>query len=837
MALINDPDLLSQGAPTTSTGVTFGAPTGFSLTMTAAATLPLQAAGDFFMIRESPDAQNNGLWIATGTPTTSSLPATKVTGAAPIAGGPDTIKFLGSTTTKMNIGYETQTGEIVLVKQNGLSNDGVNLQVVYSRFMIDFKDDAFLIANMPFPMFDIDSDAGKYIIGTNASGNNHGVNWFDSVTHSINTRKLLRNGGWTEVDTNGAILARWPSIVSIGTFEDPTADKAYYQFGTDTTVNDSVDFDFVNKVNEAVQAFKRLADGAINGGTGIAISASGRVLTRSDGGNWRTDGFKVGGRILFRDAENTSSNGDPAKVFGAGAFLLSAVGSGVNGAITLGTAAVATPNGFDWIDGGAGQDQLVRNDGLSWLDEGYFAGGKIVSSSSEGAANDRTATIVSLVADTINFATGTVTAGTDDNTVVFSPINPTGTPDITINAAVDNRNDIAVKLRVRDADANGKTYSQANLASVDKQGSGLGGFIFQLGVANVTDLKITETDANIDGNAPYTGMSLTFYTTPQSLGGAGANALVGGPYNFGMVLAANNGTDIQVHEWLQRQLRKTTDIDAGAGTVIGRTMDGLARFNGDAYEAGSTNGGLSFPRNPLGGGSGLMITGLNSASRNSTSVYDNTGAKRGFPIGTIVTIDYNQTVLDDPVAKMTLFYDRTIRTTVSDLVVTAGTGPLGTITSAGSNLPATLDAGVGAYIRLVGLTGVNAAMNGIYQVTSISTSSYSVIRKDARTIVTTTVASVFVDQHPIDSPDAIIVDNNVPADVVDTNPSADLVFTYDYSNNVQGGKAGGVDAFVTARAVGFSGAQYTQSAVSTIQSGIALTIPVSSQIERNTSNP
>jgi len=840
MALLNDPDLLFQGEATNAAGVTVGTPTGRTCTLTASATMPALSAGDFFMIRNSPDAQNNGLWKESGgTPTTSSITADKITGAAPIAGGPDTLDFLGSTTTPMNIGYDTQTGEVILVKQNGLSNDGVLLQVVYSKFMIDWKDDAFLIANMPFPMFDIDSDAGKYIIGTNASGNNHGVNWFDDAGSGINTRKLLRNGGWTEVDANGEILAIWPIIVSIGTFEDPATDTAYYQFGTNTAINDTTDFDFANKVNEAVQAFERLPDGTINGGTGVAISADGRTLTRSDGGNWSTDGvdgFKVGGRALFRDAENSKSNGDASKVFGAGAFLLSAVGSGVDGSVTAGTAADAG-TGFSFIDGGGGNDQIQRFDGGSWRKEGYFVGGHIQVANATTVANDGGYTILALTDDLVDVATASLTADTGDNTATFGPFDPTGSPDTTISAAIDNRNDVTVRLRVRDADPNGKTYSQANLASVDKQDSGLGGFIFQLGVANVPDLKISETDANIDANTPYTGMTLTFYSTPQSLGGGGGDALVGGPFNFGMVGNANGGTDVQFHEWLQRQLRKTSDIDAGAGTVIGRTMDGLARFNGDSYEAGSVDGGLTFPRNPIGGGSGLMITNLSSASKNTTSVFDNTGTKRGFPIGTVVTLDYNQTVLDDPAVAVTLYYDRTIRNTVSDLVINAGTGPIGTFTSAGSNLPSSLDAGVGAYVRVAGLTGADAAMNGIYQVTSISTASYNVVRKDAKTIATTSSTSAFVDEHPIDSPDAIIVKNNVPADVVDTNPSADLVFTYDYSNNVQGGKAGGVDAYVVARAVGFGGAQYTQSAVATIQSGIPLSIAVASQIERNTSNP
>jgi len=827
--LINDPDNLSQGAATNSAGVSFGAPTGRTSTITSAATLPAVAAGDFFAIRNSPDTQNNGLWVETGgSPTTSSITADKVTGPAPIAGGPDTVDFLGNTTTKLNIHYDVASRQVSLPEQNGLDAAGVLGQTVYSKMMIDWKDDPYLIANAPFPMLMIDADAGKALIGQDASGNNNGWVWFDDSGNALRTRKMIRNLGWTEVDASGITKAIWPGIVTLGGFEDEGADTAYYQFGNDTTVDDSVDFDFPGPVNEAVQAFERLADGAINGGTGVTISADGRTLTRSDGGNWRADGFKVGGRILLRDAENSTSDGDDSSVFGGGAFLLSVVGSGVDGVVTAGTAAVATPNGFDFVDGGGGNDQIVRADGLSWLTEGYFVGGVVVVANS--GFNDGTYAILAVTDATIDVATASLTGDTDDNTATFGPFDPTSSPDTTVNAAVDNRNEITSRLRVRDADTNGKTFGQANLASAGK--TQLGGLVFSFPLANVTDLKITATDAFIDGNAPYTGMSLTVHSTPQSLGGSGPDELVGGPYNFGFVIDANDGTDIEVFEWIQRQLRRLTDIDADADVVIGRTLDGLARFLGDSLEAGSVDGGLSFPTNPQGGGSGLMITDLNSASRNSTSVFDNNGTKRTFPIGTTVTLDFNQTLIDDSLAEYTLFYDRTIRTAVSDLVVNAG----GTITSAGSNLPESLDAGVGAYIRLSGLTGADAPANGVYQVTSISASSYNVTRYDGAAMVTTSATPVQLDEHPIDSPDAIIVEDNVPADVQGF-ASADFVFTYDYSNNVQGGKAGGVPAFVVARAVGQESAQFTQSTVQTIGAGVPLVVPVSANIERNFSNP
>lgn len=735
MPLITDPDSLSQGASTAVANAAWGAPTGMVVTITSGTSaLPTVSAGMYFAVRDHSQAVNNGLYKESGgTPTAASITATKVSGSAPVSAAAEAVTTLGTSAVPPNIFYDTAAREVYLLEQNGLGFEGVTGQCVYSKMMIDWKDDAFLIANAPFPMLCIDADAGKYFIGQDASGNNNGWNWKDTTfPATIRTRKLLRNMGWSEVDSNGIEKAIYPGIVTLGSFEDSTpatGDRAYYQFGTDTTVDDTVNFDFTGPVNEAVKAYAEIGNPA------TCTFATSSTITRASG-SFVTDGYKVGGRVTIRLAGDASRNGS---------FVLTAV-----------SALQLTVSGTPFVTGA-------------------------------------------------------------DATAILS---------------VDNLNALTLRLRVRDADTNGKTFSQANLASAGE--TILGNRIFKFPLANGTDLKIAETDANIDTNAPYTGMSLTIHATPQSLGGSGE--LVGGPYNFGFTLDANGGTSQQVYEWLQRQLRKTTDIDSDSGTGIGRTIDGLARFVGDNFTAG-VDGAGAFPTNPQGGGSGVFISNLNATSKNSTSMYDNTGTLRSYPIGTPVTLDFNQTLIDDTVAKYTLFFDRTIRTAVSDLVVTAGTGANGTITSAGAGLPATLDAGVGAYIRISGFTDGDAAMNGVYQVTgSIDSSSYDVTRWDGKTIVTTSAAACNLDQHCIDTPDAIIVKDNLNADVTGL-ASSDYSFTFAYSTNTQGGRSGGTDAFVIAKAIGQDTAQYTQSTIQQIESATAKTIPLVAQQERNFNNP
>lgn len=734
MALIDDPDDLYQGGSTTVTDAVWGTPTGAEVPITSAgAGLPAVVANDFFEVRDHSQAVNNGLYRAKGTPTTSAITADKVSGSAPIAAGSESVTTLGKTATIKNIFYDTAARLVYLLEKNGLGAEGVLGQTVYSKMMIDWKDDPFLIANAPFPMLCIDADAGKYLIGQDASGNNNGWNWADNTTYSIRTRKLLRNMGWSEVTSAGVVKAIHSGCVTLGAFEDPVNDLAYYQFGTATTVDDTVNFTFNGPVNEAVKTFDEI------GNPPTCTFASTSTITRASG-SFITDGYKKGGRVKVRAATNGANNG-------------------------------------------------------SW-------------------------TLLTVAATTL--------------TVVGTPLTASGA-DTAAQLAVDNLNAISLRLRIRDGDTNGKTFDQANLASGGE--TVLSNRVFKFPLANASDLKIAVTDASIDADAPYTGMTITYYATPQSLGGGGV--LVGGPYNFGIVIDANGGTNTQVYAWIQRQLRKTTDIDADGDVGIGRTLDGLMRFVGDELQVGSVNGGLSFPTNPDGGGSGVFIDDIAAASKNFTKFYDNTEAIRSFPVSVPVTLDFNATLETDTASAYTLFFDRTIRTTVSDLVITAGTGANGTITSAGTNLPNNAELTAGDYVRVVGLVGANEPMNGIYFISTETTpgASWAVTRYDGATITTTSSASASVDQHPVDTPDAVIVQDDVAAPVTGTVGGADYSFSFDYSNNTQGGRTAATDAFLVAKAIGQTSAQYTQSTVQQLQSGVALTIPLVSQVERNFNNP
>jgi len=833
LGTISDPNALSQGVETVVADMVFGTPTSNQVTVTSATSaLPVLVDNEYVEIRDHSDAVNNGLYrVNDVSPANNSVTLDKISGSDPIAASSESASVFGTKRTSVSdmvfanqsgryvdiqstlgelpsfvigsrfvvedhsdadnngtfevtavttdtedytclkldtstnepndgvseaattvhgaksVMYDTQALDVYLLENpSAIANmdlDGVLGQAFYSFTVISWKDDDFLIANAPFPMLCIDADAGKYFIGQDPSGNNSGWATKEVTGESIRTTKMLRNMGWREVGTDGEGIYEYAGIRTLGAFLDETAgtgDTAYYHFGTDTTVDNTVDFEFAGPVNEAILTYNALATAA-DTGSGFVITGT-NTITRADGGNWATDGYIVGGQIVIFDAEDSPNDGT---------WTITSVQDSVDGDLVV---------------------------------------------------------------------SGTLTNNAADTTIHFG---------------IDNRNDVTLKLRVRTTagDTNARTFAQADLAAAGE--TVLSNRLFTFGLSNAQDLDISASDATIDGNTPYTGMTITYYATPQSKGGSGD--LVGGPYNFGIVINGNNGTNTQVYEWTQRQLRKSTDIDADADTAIGKMMDGLMRFLGPTLQVGSTDGGLSFPTNPDGGGSGVFVDSLNSASRNDTVYYDNLGTERSHPLGVPVTLDFNSTILDDSLAKYKLYFDATIYNAVADLVITAGTGADGTFDSTGANLPTSLDAGVGAYVRVDDLTGGDAAMNGIYQVTAITgASQWDVTRVDGETIVTTSSASVSIDEHPIDTPDAIIVQDDTPVNVEGTDPSADVVFTFDYSGNTQGGRTASEDAYVLARAIGQSGAQYVQTTVQTIGSS-AVTIPVAANIERNFLNP
>ena len=209
MAILTIPSELKQGATTAISDLTITVPgSGADATLGSTGNLPTLADGEFFEIRDHSNTQNNGLYQVVTFTSTSVIEVDKVSGSAPVQNlVAEAATTLGTTAESKNIFYDTAGLGIYLVEQNGLSADGVTGQAIYSHAKDTWKDDSFIIANAPFPLVTIDADAGKFEIGTDGT-NNNGFTWVDDGTFSIRTRKLVRNAGWNDRDSNGNITTR-----------------------------------------------------------------------------------------------------------------------------------------------------------------------------------------------------------------------------------------------------------------------------------------------------------------------------------------------------------------------------------------------------------------------------------------------------------------------------------------------------------------------------------------------------------------------------------------------------------------------------------------------------
>jgi hypothetical protein len=227
------------------------------------------------------------------------------------------------------------------------------------------------------------------------------------------------------------------------------------------------------------------------------------------------------------------------------------------------------------------------------------------------------------------YLTTTFNGPVNESFLVYA--DPAGTSDPTIN----RRNDAALYVREQ-----GQLYSSASLSSIGA--SNLAAQVYRFPLNTGPDLKITHSDAQIDADAPYTGMSIIYHTVAQDIDIGGTNR------QFGITIDANNGTAEQVYEFVQRQLRRTTTIGVG-NPDQGVISDELLEFVGDNLKTKQA-------KNPAGGGTGVYITNFQTADVNRLTFVDNGGTERIFPFSAALTLNFNPNLRNDASAIYRVFY-------------------------------------------------------------------------------------------------------------------------------------------------------------------------------------
>jgi len=166
----------------------------------------------------------------------------------------------------------------------------------------------------------------------------------------------------------------------------------------------------------------------------------------------------------------------------------------------------------------------------------------------------------------------------------------------------------------------GKKYRDSVLADTGKTATGA--YIVNMLLSNEDDLKIQALDAAMTG-APYNNITITYFGVDQ-------NRLIGGiNYPFRVIIAGNGATLEQIYTKVQYLLRQATDIDSGAGTVIGKTAAALLAFVGDQLETTT----------------GVYIDNIQSADSNRVVFKDQNGVNRTNPYQAAGTITFNSVLV------------------------------------------------------------------------------------------------------------------------------------------------------------------------------------------------
>ncbi len=217
------------------------------------------------------------------------------------------------------------------------------------------------------------------------------------------------------------------------------------------------------------------------------------------------------------------------------------------------------------------------------------------------------------------------TFGVNELVQIYSDNNGDGTPDY------DYRAYFKVFLRRQ-----GYTYDESNNNDIGYPALTYKKYNFP--ITHSVDAGVTKDDATVDA---YTGMSIQWYAATQSAS-LGAN----GPYNFHVLINAAGHTYDEVYSWVQRQLRKGTDIDAdGPNVRTGQVTPALVFMDGvlkTKYQMGV---------------GGVHITNLSPASFNSVAEADDTQVYRTYPYTASITFSFDEYLKADGANAKFWIYD------------------------------------------------------------------------------------------------------------------------------------------------------------------------------------
>ena len=156
-----------------------------------------------------------------------------------------------TTRSGLNVGTELTVDEATKtftlnVVGNLVAKDGVTLQALYGKFVDLWATASY--QDSPFPMYSIDALSGQFSFGTDGSTYS---GWKPS---NDATRQMLRDGGWSEYNSAGALARQYTGIVGLGAVS--AGSQLYWQR---TATGAATNFTFTDQCNEGIQVYGDIA--------------------------------------------------------------------------------------------------------------------------------------------------------------------------------------------------------------------------------------------------------------------------------------------------------------------------------------------------------------------------------------------------------------------------------------------------------------------------------------------------------------------------------------------------------------------------------------------------
>ncbi len=370
------------------------------------------------------------------------------------------------------------------------------------------------------------------------------------------------------------------------------------------------------------------------------------------------------------------------------------------------------------------------------------------------------------------------------------------------------------KLFVREQ---GQTYAQAQLTDIGV--TSLSAQAYRFPISTGTDLKITESDVNIAANAPYTQINVKYFDQnyQRDVDSVGTNR------NFGVVIDV--GTHSGVDGSFTSGLSVLSTAEAG---IIGANYTGGTL----TIHEGAAKGVYSISGTPTAGS--ITITSTFPATQVAASFT----LQRATPVSASAKQIYE---------KVQYLLRQNIDINSTDQIITGKTADLllkfvGDTLESGTFNPSNPNGG-GSGVIIEGFQTSdtnslvfrdNTAANRTYPFVAVITINFGDnLKNDVTAKYWVYFTALPGAGNDFGESGALLVDDASGVDITgNVSAAASVQKTFNYDNNVQGGRTPGTDATITAIGIGLQTGQYVR-ATGTIERSTANSISLVAALERN----